>query len=186
MNTARATNTPSDAETPEDTDPAATAAVGGPTYRLRKRLERLPGPLGNALFSLGMCARVPYFATVLPTVRVMEPGRCEVTAPKWWPVHNHLGTFHAIAACNMAEIAMGMLCEATVPTTHRWIPKAMSVEYLTQATTGLRACAELDAPPDFAAIAGGEEMTVPVTIRDRRGTEVVRARITTWVTSRAH
>lgn len=156
-----------------------------PAYRLRRRLEGLPGPVGDALFSLGICARVPYFATVLPRVRVMEPGRCEVTAPKWWPVHNHLGTFHAIAACNMAEIAMGMLCEATVPGTHRWIPKAMNVEYLTKATTGLRARAELDAVPDFAAITDGEDMTVPVSIRDRDGTEVVRARITTWVTARA-
>src|SRR5699024_6623530 len=156
-----------------------------PTYRLRRRLDRLPGPVADALFSLGICARVPYFATVLPRVRVMEPGRCEVTAPKWWPVHNHLGTFHAIAACNMAEIAMGMLCAPTLPATHRWIPKAMNVEYLAKATTGLRARAELDAVPDFAAITDGEDMTVPVSIRDRDGTEVVRARITTWVTARA-
>ncbi len=27
------------------------------------------------------------------------------------------GTFHAIAACNLAEAAMGMLSEATVPST---------------------------------------------------------------------
>ncbi|WP_182359191.1 hotdog fold domain-containing protein [Tomitella gaofuii] len=167
----------------------------GPTYALRKRLPS--GRLGNALFSLGLCARVPYFATVLPTVKVMEPGRCEVTAPKWWGIHNHLGTFHAIAACNLAEIAMGMLCEATVPTTHRWIPKSMEVEYVAKATTGLRAIAALEAAPaaggarpgsdtvpDFDAITEGTEMTVPVRIFDRSGTLVVRARITTWVTPR--
>ncbi|WP_200170948.1 hotdog fold domain-containing protein [Tomitella cavernea] len=167
----------------------------GPTYALRKRLPS--GRLGDALFSVGLCARVPYFATVLPTVKVMEPGRCEVTAPKWWGIHNHLGTFHAIAACNLAEIAMGMLCEATVPTTHRWIPKSMEVEYLAKATTGLRAIAELatapavagpgpesDTVPDFDAIAEGTEMAVPVRILDRSGKLVVRARITTWVTAR--
>jgi acyl-coenzyme A thioesterase PaaI-like protein len=129
-----------------------------------------------------MVARVPYFSTVLPTVTVLEPGHCEVSAPKWFGIRNHLGTFHAIAACNLAEIAMGMLCEATVPTTHRWIPKAMTVEYLAKAETGLRAVAQLPETPDFAAITEGAELTVPVRIRDKSGTEVVRARITTWVT----
>jgi Domain of unknown function (DUF4442) len=39
-------------------------------------------------------------------------------------VYNHLHTVHAIASCNAAEVAMGMLMEATVPRSHRWIPKA--------------------------------------------------------------
>ncbi|QDQ96612.1 hotdog fold domain-containing protein [Tomitella fengzijianii] len=187
---------PADRTPPASAAPAADGpAPVSPTYALRKRLPA--GRLGDALFSIGLCARVPYFATVLPTVKVMEPGRCEVTAPKWWGIHNHLGTFHAIAACNLAEMAMGMLCEATVPATHRWIPKAMEVEYLAKATTGLRAIAELetdaagggadqgsDAVPDFDAITEGTEMAVPVRILDRSGTLVVRARITTWVTPR--
>lgn len=154
--------------------------TASPTYRSRLRLPA--NGLGARLFSVAMCVRVPYFATVLPVVHVMEPGRCEVTAPKWWGVHNHLGTFHAIAACNLAETAMGMLCEATVPNTHRWIPKAMSVEYVTKANTGLRAIAKLDEAPDFAAITEGAELVVPISIVDKRGVEVVRAQITTWVT----
>ena len=124
--------------------------------------------------------RVPYFASVLPHVRRMEPGLAEVVAPKWFYVHNHLGTFHAIAACNAAEAAMGMLMEATVPTTHRWIPKAMTVQYLGKATTSLVARAEID-PPDFDAITEGVDVVVPVSVRDRDGVEVVHADITTWV-----
>jgi acyl-coenzyme A thioesterase PaaI-like protein len=69
----------------------------------------------------------------------MEPGIAEVDVPNWFFVHNHLHTVHAIASCNAAEMAMGMLMEATVPTTHRWIPKAMNVQYLAKATTSLRA-----------------------------------------------
>ena len=46
---------------------------------------------------------------------------------------------------------MGMLMEATVPTSHRWIPKAMNVAYLEKATTSLRAQARLE-PPDFGSI----------------------------------
>ena len=83
--------------------------------------------------------RVPYFASIVPHVVRMEPGFAEVTVPKWFFVYNHLHTVHAIASCNAAEIAMGMLMEATVPSSHRWIPKAMTVQYLEKATTSLRA-----------------------------------------------
>lgn len=150
------------------------------TYALRKRLPG--GRLGNALFSLGMVARVPYFGTILPLVEEMEPGYCRVSAPNWFGVHNHLGTFHAIAACNLAETAMGMLMEATVPTGHRWIPKAMSTQYLAKATTRLTAHAELAEPVDFSTITEGREVTVTIRILDTAGTEVVHCDITTWVT----
>jgi acyl-coenzyme A thioesterase PaaI-like protein len=149
------------------------------TYRAWKQLSSRPG--GSRLFSLAAVARVPYFATVLPHVRRMEPGFAEVDVPKWFFVHNHLHTVHAIASCNAAEMAMGMLMEATVPTSHRWIPKAMNVQYLAKATTSLRAIARLD-PPDFDAITDGAEIVVPVSVVDRSGTEVVHADITTWVT----
>ena len=150
-----------------------------PTYRAWQRLSGKPG--GSALFSAAMIARVPYFASVVPHVHRMEPGRCEVTAPKRYGVYNHLGTFHAIAACNLAEVSMGMLMEATVPASHRWIPKAMTVQYLGKATTSLRATARLD-PPDFATITEGADVVVPVSITGRDGVEVVHADITTWVT----
>jgi hypothetical protein len=88
---------------------------------------------------------------------------------------------HAIASCNAAEIAMGMLMEATVPTSHRWIPKAMNVQYLQKATTALRAKARLE-PPDFDSITDGVELVVPVSVVDKSGTEVVHADITCWVT----
>jgi hypothetical protein len=104
-----------------------------------------------------------------------------VHVPKWFMVYNHLHTVHAIAACNAAEVAMGMLMEATVPRSHRWIPKAMTVQYLEKATTSLRARAAVR-PPDFTEITEGIELVVPVTVTDRSGTEVVHADITTWVT----
>ncbi|MDT5223208.1 MAG: hypothetical protein QOG19_615 [Mycobacterium sp.] len=96
-------------------------------------------------------------------------------------MHNHLHTVHAIASCNAAELAMGMLMEATVPSSHRWIPKAMTVQYLDRATTSLRALAELD-PPDFSQITAGTDVVVAVRVTDRQDKEVVHAEITTWVT----
>lgn len=149
------------------------------TYRAWQRLAGLPA--GNRLFSAAAMVRVPYFASVLPHVVRMEPGYAEVTIPNWPLVHNHLKTVHAIASCNAAELAMGMLMEATVPTTHRWIPKAMNVQYLQKATTSLRATARIE-PPDFTAITAGVDVVVPVSVTDRDGVEVVHADITTWVT----
>ncbi|WP_091513847.1 hotdog fold domain-containing protein [Amycolatopsis sacchari] len=142
------------------------------------KLAGLPG--GKRLFSAAVCLRAPYFSTVLPTVRQLRPGYCEVTAPKWWGVHNHIRTFHAIAACNLAEIAMGMLAEATVPDTHRWLPKGMTVSYVAKAKTSLRAVAELPELPEFGD--EGFELPVSVTISDTRGEPVVTATITIWVT----
>ena len=145
---------------------------------------RRTGLLGLALiavFSAAAMVRVPYFASIVPHVVRMEPGYAEVTVPKWFFVYNHLHTVHAIASCNAAEIAMGMLMEATVPTSHRWIPKAMNVQYLQKATTALRARARLE-PPDFESITDGVELVVPVSVVDKSATEVVHADITCWVT----
>lgn len=150
------------------------------TYALWTRLAAVPG--GKRLFSAAVCLRAPYFRTVWPTVRTLRPGHCEVTAPLWWGVHNHIGTFHAIAGCNLAELAMGMLAEATVPPTHRWLPKGMSVSYDAKAETGLRAIAELPELPEFGD--DGFDLPVPVTILDDRGTAVISATITIWVTKK--
>ena len=151
------------------------------TYRMWKRLAERPG--GTRLFSAAAMVRVPYFASIVPRVVRMEPGFAEVTVPKWFLVYNHLHTVHAIASCNADKIAMCMIMEATVPTSHRWIPKSMNVnvQYLEKATTSLRAQARLD-PPDFISIVDGTEIVVPVSVVDKSGTEVVHADITCWVT----
>lgn len=152
------------------------------TYALRRRLPT--NVVGNVLFSLGMVARVPYFGSVLPLVTDMRPGYCRVVAPKWFGVHNHLGTFHAIAACNLAEASMGMLMEATTPADFRWIPKAMSTQYLAKAGTRLTAEATLAEPVDFDTIGDGRDVVVSIRITDTHATQVVHCDITTWVTPR--
>ena len=145
--------------------------------------QRLAGkPMGKRLFSLAVCLRAPYFRTILPTVVELRPGFSEVRAPKWWGVHNHLGTFHAIAMCNLAELAMGMLAEATVPATHRWIPRGMKVDYLAKAKTGLRAVAQVAPVPTFGD--APVDLPVPVLVYDRSGKVVVQAVITIKVSER--
>jgi acyl-coenzyme A thioesterase PaaI-like protein len=139
-------------------------------------------PFGKWLFTQAVCFKAPYFRNVHPLVLEMRPGLCRAKAPNRRSVHNHLGTFHAIASCNMAELAGGMMTEATVPATHRWIPVGMSVEYKSKATTAVTAVARLETIPEF----GDEpmELIAPVDVLDADGNAFVTAEITMHVSKK--
>lgn len=155
-----------------------------PGSPIKKAYTALRGrPLGMQLFSAAVSLKAPYFATILPRVVSLEPGRGEVRMRDWWGVHNHLGTVHAIACCNLAEVAAGTTIDLSLPDTHRWIPKGMQVSYLAKATGTLTAVATLE---DLGVLTLDEsrEVVVAVDITDPRGSSVVRADITMWVTPR--
>jgi hypothetical protein len=80
---------------------------------------------------------------------------------------------------NLCELAAGMVTEVTIPTTLRWIPRGMTIEYLRKAETGVIATARL-AKTEWAG--SPESVGVPVSVVDESGTEVVRAVITMYVT----
>jgi acyl-coenzyme A thioesterase PaaI-like protein len=140
-------------------------------------------PLGDRLFSVGMCVHVPYFASVRPHVIELAPGRCRVRIHDRWRVRNHLGTVHAIAQCNAAEIAMGMAVDAAVPPSHRWIPTAMDVQYRAKARGTLTATATFT-PPQWPDAPTSHAVTVE--IEDERGTLTAAATITVRVQRRDH
>jgi acyl-coenzyme A thioesterase PaaI-like protein len=144
---------------------------------LWKMFSNKPG--GKWLFSKAIAEKAPYFKTIRPKFEELSESRCVVTSKLRRAVSNHIGTFHAIAMCNMAEVTGGVLTEACVPAkTHRWIPKGMTVEYLKKAETDLRAVAEFDPLPSF-----GAAMDLPVTVNvfDTNEQLVFRAVITMWV-----
>jgi acyl-coenzyme A thioesterase PaaI-like protein len=89
-------------------------------------------------------------------------------------ITNHLGTVHAIALCNAAELAAGTMTDVSIPEGARWIPKGMSVEYLAKAKTDIRAVAE-GTEVDWS-VAG--DKVVSVEAFDTEGTKVFTARIT--------
>lgn len=136
-------------------------------------------PKGSWLFTRGVCRTAPYFRSISPHVRELAPGRCVVTAPKRRAVQNHIGTFHAIAMCNMAELAGGLASDVSVPTSHRWIPRGMTVEYLAKAETDLTATAEFDLPTTWG---DKLDLVTPVTVTDTNGQAVFRAQISMYVT----
>ncbi len=61
--------------------------------------------VGPAQFSAMIGQFAPYFASIAPQFVELRPGYAEVTFPKRREVLNHIGTVHAIALCNAAELA---------------------------------------------------------------------------------
>ena len=143
-----------------------------------RRLERLP--FGKALFSRVVCWKAPYFASISPRFQELRPGYARVSMRKRRAVTNHIGTVHAIAMCNLAEIAAGTMTEISVPATMRWLPKAMQVEYLRKAATDVEAVARADEVAEGPA----RDVPVRVDVKDREGEVVCRATITMWVSPR--
>jgi acyl-coenzyme A thioesterase PaaI-like protein len=134
-------------------------------------------PLGKILFSKMVCLKAPYFGSIKPRFTELRPGYCEIRFRKRRAVTNHLNSVHAIAMCNVSELAAGSMLEASIPKTMRWIPKGMTVSYLKIAKTDLKAVCEisldgLDGPGEFP-------MTVHVT--DKDGEEVFCAVITMYL-----
>ncbi len=146
---------------------------------LWKTFSRVPG--GKTLFTRAICLKAPYFGTIDPHVQELRPGYCEVHIKDRRGVHNHLGTVHAIAMCNMAELAAGMATEITVPTDARWIPVGMTVEYLRKARGNLRAIATLDPIPPPG---DGIDVIASVKILDTSDQPVMKAAITMRVSAK--
>ena len=147
---------------------------------LHRRLLRWPG--GRWLFSRLVCFKAPYFGSISPLVERLEPGRCEASLRHRRRVTNHIGTVHAIALCNLAELAGGLALEASLPPAMRWIPRGMEVEYLRKAVGTMRAVATPMEPPREAA--QGHDLPVEVVVTDPAGEAVFRAVIRMWVSPR--
>lgn len=151
-----------------------------PLLSLYRRLSCWPG--GRWLFTRAVCFKAPYFASISPRITLLEPGRCEGRLADRRKVRNHIGSVHAIAMCNLAELTAGLMVDASLPADMRWIPKGMDVRYQAKAHGTLKAVAV----PELAiAIAtAGYELPVRVGITDAAGTEVFFARIAMWVSPR--
>lgn len=146
------------------------------TLTLYQKVTALPQ--GKRLFSVLYGQKAPYFASIHLSVEEMRPHVGRVVIPKRRSVTNHIGTVHAIAACNGLEAAMGLLAEATCPPDMRWLPKGMDVQYLAKSTTALTCTAETT-DADWAAAPD-----VPVTVKavTTDGTVTVAGTIHLWVT----
>jgi len=148
------------------------------THAKLQRIEQLPAGLG--LFSRIVCWTAPYFRSVQPRFRVLEPGHAVATMRKRWRVTNHMGTVHAIAMANLCEFVAGTLMEVSVRPDMRWIPKGLTIRYLAKAQTDLTAECRID----DIEWRGTEDVPVTVTVTDTRGEVVAEAEIPMYVSPR--
>ncbi|MGM0564602.1 MAG: hotdog fold domain-containing protein [Pseudomonadota bacterium] len=140
--------------------------------KLYDRLQQYP--LGKTLFTKAVCRQAPYFSTIRPLISSLRTNYCEVRIKKRRSVTNHINTVHAIAMCNMAELAGGLMTDVSIPRGARWIPSGMTVQYLKKAKTDLTAIADASGI-DFTVTG---DVVVPVDVKDTSGDIVFHADIT--------
>ena len=129
---------------------------------------------GPDAFTSTVCQVAPYFSSIQPRVTALRPGFAEATVPLRREVTNHLGTMHAIALCNAAELVGGTMTDASLPAGMRWIPKGMTVAYLAKVKSDIRAVAD-GSGIDWQT--PGDKV-VPVSVIDAAGQKVFTADIT--------
>jgi acyl-coenzyme A thioesterase PaaI-like protein len=130
--------------------------------------------LGNEAFTSAVCDFAPYFSTIEPVFTELRPGYAEVKFANRRAVHNHMGTVHAIALCNAAELAAGTMTTVSIPDGRQWIPVGMQVQYLAKAKTDMRVVAN----GEGVAWDSVGNVEVPVDAFDTDGKPVFTARIT--------
>lgn len=137
-------------------------------------------PLGKQIFSKLAARRAPYFQSISPYVQELTETSCIIILKKRHKVLNHIGTVHAIAVCNLCEMAFGFTMEAGLPAHLRWIPKGMTVRYLKKCATDLTANCQF---PQIKSLTPGDHI-VPVIVTDTNNTVVFEADITVYISER--
>jgi uncharacterized protein (TIGR00369 family) len=113
----------------------------------------------------------PYSGTIGARVEQLEPGFCRVALRDRRRVRNHLGSIHAIALANLAEMASGLAVLVGLPSSVQGIVTGFSITYVKKARGQLRAeCRaehlDVTAPQDYEA---------EVEVTDAEGDVVARA-----------
>ncbi len=145
--------------------------------------RRLGGSgLGRWVFTRIVCLKAPYFASISPRLVRLEPGYCEAWLRQRRRVQNHIGTVHAIALCNLAELCAGLVTDVSIPRDMRWIPQDMTVRYLRKATGRITAVAKPATP--LVTASEPYAATIHVTLEDEAGETVADADIHMWLSAR--
>lgn len=147
-------------------------APGAAILSLWRRLSGLPG--GGWIFSRILGWQVPYSGSVSPRVLQIEPGHVRVRITERRALRQHLGSVHAIALMNVAEMASGMAMLTALPRGMRGIVTKISIEYFKKARGVLVAESRCAIAPGIAP--GLYDFTSDVT--DAAGDIVARATVT--------
>jgi len=116
---------------------------------------------------------IPYSGSVGPRIRVLEPGHAEVEIPDRRSNRQHLGSVHAIALMNLAEMTSGLAMMAGLPPTVRGIVTTLSMTYHKKARGTIRAVARVTVP----AVDEDRDFDVTAECFDRGGALVATGQV---------
>ncbi len=139
---------------------------------LWRRLHRWPA--GQWIFARIFSFIVPYSGSVRPRIRVLEPGHAEVEIPDIRANRQHLGSVHAIALMNVAEMASGLAMMAGLPPTVRGIVTTLQMTYHKKARGTIRAVSRVTVP----TVSADQDFEVVAECFDPSGTLVATGRVT--------
>ncbi len=162
--------------------------------RLYKTFSKYP--FGKSLFSYFFSFHCPYFLTLGAHIENVEPGfgtfsvlfvsasdtcwligcvaLAQVSLKQRWIVQNHIGTIHAIAVCNLIEMTMGLVVEASIPSHLRWLPMGMDVSYIKKASKMVVATSTIQPQTFFQLDKYPGQATVPIEVKDSEGILVIK------------
>lgn len=138
---------------------------------LWRRLRPLPG--GEWLFARIFAYTVPYSGSTKPRIRILEPGHAEVEIPDRRANRQHLGSVHAIALMNVAEMASGLAMMAGLPDTVRGIVTSLTMTYHKKARGTIRAISRVSVP----TVTEDRDFDVTAECVDPEGTVVATATV---------
>jgi len=144
------------------------------TLERYNRLQSLPG--GKFIFAKLVGLSAPFFANIHPKFIDLRHAYCETQIKDRRGVRNHLGTINAGALCSLAEMTGGLALDSVVPSSMRWIPRTMTVQYVAKASGTITAVSEFD-----PAIVKEGDVVIPVVVSNRHGNIVFTADITFYV-----
>jgi acyl-coenzyme A thioesterase PaaI-like protein len=139
------------------------------------RLSPLPG--GKRIFSRMLGVAAPYSGSIGALVHEVARGHARVSIADRRAVRQHLGSVHAIALCNLAELCGNLAVAYTLAEGMRFIVAGLSIDYLKKARGEITATCDVEVP------ATRERLEIPVTVslRDPGGDEVARAVLRTLI-----
>jgi acyl-coenzyme A thioesterase PaaI-like protein len=147
----------------------------GPTLRRRwRQLSALPG--GRWLFSRLLGQMAPYTGSIGARVEILKPGYCRVILKDRRAVRNHLRSIHAIALCNLGEVATGLALMNSLPDHPRGILVKICTDYHHKARGTLSAECHCDIPSDNSE----QQYKVVAIVTDDSG-ETVTTVTATWL-----
>ena len=147
-----------------------------------QKLSRYPG--GKFIFAKLVGLSAPFFSKIHPIFIDLRPAYCETQIKDRRSVRNHIGTINAGALCSMAEMTGGLALDTIVPSSMRWIPKTMTVQYIAKATGTITAISEFD-PSIVAAISDGGDVVIPIVVSNASGQTCFTADITFYLSHKS-